>query len=62
MNAILKFLENLGAWVVTTFHTDAFVDSLQFMGKGMAGILIVTAVIIGFVYLLNVTTKEKKQQ
>ena len=45
MEAILRFLENLGRWVVSTFHADDFVNSLQYMGKGMAGILIVTAVI-----------------
>ncbi len=56
----LKWVEGLGAWAVNTFKTDAFVDSLQYMGKGMAGILIVTCVIILCIYLLNVSTKEKK--
>ena len=59
MEAILRFLENLGRWVVSTFHADDFVDSLQYMGKGMAGILIVTAVIIACVYVLNIATKSK---
>ncbi len=41
-------------------NVNGFIDSLQYMGKGMAGILIVTAVIILCVYILNATTKEKK--
>ena len=60
MYGFLKWVESLGAWAVNTFKLNAFVDSLQYMGKGMAGILIVTAVIILCVYLLNVCTKEKQ--
>ena len=33
--------------------TDAFVDSLSLMGKGMVGIFVVTLVIIGVVATLN---------
>ena len=33
--------------------TDAFVDSLSLMGKGMIGIFVVTLVIIGVVATLN---------
>ncbi len=43
-----------------SFNINAFIDSLQYMGKGMAGILIVTTVIILCVYILNMSTKEKK--
>lgn len=59
MNGFLKWVESVGAWAVRTFKVDAFADSLQYMGKGMAGILIVTCVIILCIYLLNVATKEK---
>lgn len=59
MMGFLKWVESLGAWAVNTFKVNAFVDSLQYMGKGMAVILIVTAVLILCVYLLNVTTKER---
>ncbi len=59
MYGFLKWVESLGAWAVNTFKVDAFMDSLQYMGKGMAGILIVTCVIILCIYLLNVATKEK---
>lgn len=37
-----------------------FVDSLPIMGKGMLSIFIVTAVLIGCVYLLNTLFKTKK--
>lgn len=40
-------------------NIKAFLDSLPIMGQGMLGIFIVTAVIIGVVYLLNFATKEK---
>ena len=39
---------------------SAFVDSLQYMLKGMGGIFIVTAVIVGIIVLLNKLCKEKK--
>ncbi|MBQ4159436.1 MAG: hypothetical protein IJD83_00740 [Clostridia bacterium] len=59
MYGFLKWVEGLGAWTVNTFNVNAFIDSLQYMGKGMAVILIVTVVLILCVYLLNVATKEK---
>lgn len=37
-----------------------FMDSLPIMGKGMLSIFIVTAVLIGCVYVLNLLTKKKK--
>ena len=36
-----------------------FVESLPYMGKGMLGIFIVTAIVVGCIKLLNVTTKDK---
>lgn len=36
---------------------NAFLSTLPIMGKGMAGILIVTAVIILSVYVLNAISK-----
>ena len=40
-------------------NVDAFIDSLPYMAKGMAGIFIVTAVIVGCIYLLNKLTKKR---
>ena len=39
---------------------DKLMESLPIMGKGMIGIFLVTLVIVGVVYLLNVATKPKK--
>ena len=39
----------------------AFLDSLQYMGKGMLGIFIVTSVIVVFVNALN-NLPEKKEK
>lgn len=39
----------------------AFVDSLQYMGKGMLGIFVVTSVIVIFVNALN-NLPEKKEK
>ena len=41
------------------FNVKAFLDSLPYMAKGMAGIFIVTAVIVGCVYLLNRLTRKR---
>ncbi len=35
------------------FNPKGFIDSLQYMGIGMAGIFAVMAVIIGSVYLIS---------
>ncbi len=35
------------------FNIDAFVNSLQYMGKGMLGVFLVIAVIILCIYALN---------
>lgn len=40
-------------------NVDAFVNSLQYMGKGMAGIFIVTLVLILAIVILNALTKDK---
>lgn len=40
-------------------NVDAFLDTLPIMAKGMAGIFIVTAVIILSVVLLGILTKSK---
>ncbi len=41
---------------------QAFLASLPIMAKGMAGILIVTLLIIGTVFILNASTAEKKPE
>ena len=38
----------------------AFFDILPYIGKGMLGIFIVTAVIVGCIMVLNHATAEKK--
>ena len=38
---------------------DKLMESVPIMGKGMIGIFLVTLVIVGVVYLLNVATKPK---
>lgn len=40
---------------------DAFLESLAIMGKGMAGIFIVTAIIVIAITILSKFSKEKKQ-
>ena len=42
-------------------NINAFLKTLPIMGKGMLGIFVVTAIIIVFMILLNLFTKEKKQ-
>lgn len=39
---------------------SAFVDSFQYMLKGMGGIFIITAVIVAIILLLNKTGKGKE--
>ncbi len=39
-------------------NTQAFLDSLPLMARGMAGIFIVTGIIIFTTYLLNRFTKD----
>lgn len=41
---------------------DAFLASLPYVGKGMFGIFLVTALIIGSVALLNKLTNPKKKK
>ena len=57
----LSLAEEAAPVVETHFHIDfpAFVDSLQYMGKGLVGIFVVTAVIIGMVYLLKMIPDKK---
>lgn len=43
-----------------TFEPMNFVYNLEYMGIGMAGIMIVIGVIVGLTALLNALTKEKK--
>ena len=38
---------------------DKLMEALPIMGKGMLGIFLVTLVIVGVVYLLNIATKPK---
>jgi len=42
-------------------NTQAFFDSLPLMAKGMAGIFIVTGIIILTTVLLNRFTKDKEE-
>ena len=42
-------------------NIQAFLDTLPLMGKGMLGIFIVTAVIVGVMYWLQWTFKDKKK-
>lgn len=41
------------------FNVPAFLDSLQYMAKGMAGVFLVIAAIILSLYLLNRVFKAK---
>ena len=45
-----------------SFNPEAFLESLPIMGTGMAGIFIVTIVIVVVVNLLNKLTSFKKKQ
>ena len=45
---------------VGTVNFDAFLDTLPMMAKGMLGIFLVTAVIIGSVYLLGLIKRRDK--
>lgn len=42
-------------------NTDAFMDSLPIMGKGMLGIFIVTGVIILSIFILNKICRKKEK-
>ncbi len=42
-------------------NVQAFLDTLPIMGKGMLGIFIVTAVIVGVMYWLRWTFQDKKK-
>ena len=42
-------------------HVDEFLDSFQYMGKGMLGIFIVTGIIILVTMILNKATEEKEE-
>lgn len=41
------------------FNVEAFLNSLQYMGKGMLGVFLVIAVIIVCIYALNHIFKPK---
>lgn len=41
---------------------EAFLASLPYMGKGMLGIFIVTAVIVGLVSVINAIPEKKDKQ
>lgn len=43
-------------------NVDGFFDTLPIMAKGMAGIFIVTAVIVLTIVILNKTTASKKNE
>ena len=43
------------------FNTEAFMNTLPIIGKGMLGIFIVTGVIILSMYLLRVFTADKDE-
>ena len=43
------------------FHVQDFLDSLPIMGMGMAGIFIVTLIIIAVVALLNLLTSDTEK-
>jgi Na+-transporting methylmalonyl-CoA/oxaloacetate decarboxylase gamma subunit len=43
-------------------NVDLFLSTLPMMAKGMAGIFIVTAVIILTMYILNALTKENNDK
>ncbi len=45
-----------------TIDFDAFLASLPYMGKGMLGIFVVTAVIVVFVNALNNLPEKKKKE
>ncbi len=42
-------------------NVERFLDTLPYMGMGMLGIFIVTAIIICSVFLLNFFTKPRKK-
>ena len=52
-------MNNILMSVVETAADVTTVDTLGIMGKGMLGIFIVTAIVVGCIKLLNVTTKDK---
>ncbi len=43
-----------------SINVNAFLETLPIMGKGMLGIFVVTAVIMGAIYLLNILGNKKK--
>lgn len=45
-----------------TIDVQAFLDSLPYMGKGMLGIFVVTAVIVVFVNALNNLPEKKDKE
>ena len=54
-------MNNVLMSVVETAADVTTVDTLGIMGKGMIGIFIVTAIVVGCIKLLNVTTKGKDE-
>ena len=54
----MNFLNNL---LAITIDWNRFLNSFEYMGKGMLGIFIVIAILVGCVTLLNkLTNREKK--
>lgn len=45
-----------------TIDFDAFLASLPYMGKGMLGIFIVTAVIVSLVSVINAIPEKKEKE
>lgn len=41
---------------------EAMLETLPVMGKGMLGIFVVSAVMIGMIYLLNICFKNKEDK
>lgn len=41
---------------------EAMLETLPVMGKGMLGIFVVSAVMIGVIYLLNICFKNKEDK
>ena len=60
----LSLAENAAQVTETKFHIDfpAFVDSLQYMLKGLVGIFLVTGLIILVLVILEKATKGKQEE
>lgn len=60
----LSLAEEAAQVVETNFHIDvpAFLDSLQYMLKGLVGIFLVTGLIILVLIILEKVTKGKQEE